>query len=87
MFKSFKNLFSSKQEDNNKKNISDDITDQKTQEKTGEDIEKEEEKMRLRLAMEIFKEEDPSKSLYEISLFNQSKMYESFFGERIKKWR
>lgn len=88
MFKSFKNLFvSTGKEKQENINQSDEIAEQNTAEKTAEMLEKEEEKMRLRLAMEIFKEEDPSKTFYEISLYNQGKMYESFYGERIKNWK
>jgi len=88
MFKSFKNYFSGKTNENSEeKDNSDDLAEQDTIEKTAEFLEKEEEKMRFRLAMEIFKDDDSTKSLYEISLFNQAKMYESFYGERLKNWK
>lgn len=49
--------------------------------------EKDKERMIFKLAMEIYKEEDLTQTLYEISLFNQGKMYDSFYGEKIKNWK
>lgn len=92
MFSSFKNLFTSKTNSDNKdnqnyqENNSEDLADQKTAEKTTEFEKEEEEKMRFRLAMDIFKEQDLTKTSYEISLYDSVKMYEKFFGEILKNW-
>ena len=94
MLSGFKNLFKSKGKENSKKdypkdnqgNNSEDLAEQDTAEKTA-DLEKEEEKMRFRLAMDIFKEEDVTKTSFEISLYDSNKMYENFYGETLKNWR
>lgn len=93
MFSGFKNLFTSKTNTDNKDNInynennSEDLADQNTNEKTTEFEKEEEEKMRFRLAMDIFKEQDLTKTSYEISLYDSSKMYETFNSEILKNWR
>ena len=88
MFSSFKSLFSSKSNIDNKANIdyqenNSDLADQKTAEKTAEVEKEEEEKMSFRLSMDIFKEQDLSKKSFEISLYDSVKMYEKFYTEHI----
>ena len=99
MFSSFKNLFKSapkaqkneKPVDNQNKKDNEDnsenLSEQETAEKTGVYVEKEEEKMRFRLAMDIFKLEDETKSNYDINLYDTVKMFEAFYGERLKNWK
>jgi hypothetical protein len=90
MFSSFKNLFSSaktKENSENKDINNSENIENKDNSENLENKENEKEKMILKLAMEIYKEEDPSQTLYEISLFNQAKMYDTFQGEKIKNWK
>ncbi len=92
MFSSFKSLFSSKSNIDNKANIdyqenNSVLADQKTAEKTAEVEKEEEEKMSFRLSMDIFKEQDLSKKSFEISLYDSVKMYEKFYTEVLKNWR
>mgnify|MGYP000920813704 CR=1 FL=1 len=93
MFSSFKNLFISKTNSDNKdnhyyqENNSEDLADQNTAEKTTEFEKEEEEKMRFRLTMDIFKEQDLTKKSFEISLYDSIKMYEKFKSEILKNWR
>lgn len=91
MFSSFKNLFTSSsgnsEKENKRKNNSDYLADQLTQEKTTEFEKEEEEKMRFRLAIDIFKEQDQTKTLYEISLYDTVKMNEKFDSEITKNWK
>lgn len=88
MFSSFKSLFISKPKEDNEKNNQEnnsDLADQNTSEKTTE-VEKEEEKMRFILAMDIFKEQDLTRKSFEISLYDSVKMYEKFHLEILKNW-
>lgn len=99
MFSSFKNFFkSTPKEQNNEKPIdilnekynednSGNFSEQETAEKTGVYYENEEEKMRFRLAMDIFKLEDETKSNYDINLYDTIKMFEAYYAERLKNWR
>ena len=99
MFSSFKNLFKSapKAQNNEKptdhphekynEDNSENFSEQETAEKTGVYVEKEEEKMRFRLAMDIFKFEDTTKSNLEINLYDTVKMFEAYFGEKLKNWK
>lgn len=98
MFSSFKNLFKSapkaqekptekQNEKYNEEDNSENFSEQETAEKTGVYVEKEEEKMRFRLAMDIFKLEDETKSNFDINLYDTVKMFESYFGERLKNWK
>jgi hypothetical protein len=92
MFSSFKSLFSSKSNTDNKANIdyqenNSYLADQKTAEKTAEVEKEEEEKMSFRLSMDIFKEQDLSKKSFEISLYDSVKIYEKFYTEVLKNWR
>jgi hypothetical protein len=91
MFSSFKSLFTYKSNTDNASldylENNSDLADQKTAEKTAEVEKEEEEKMRFRLAMDIFREQDLTKKSYEISLYDSVKMYEKFYMETLKNWR
>jgi len=99
MFSSFKNFFKSgtksqineKPNENNTEKYEDDnsanFSEQETAEKTGVYVENEEEKMRFRLAMDIFKIEDEKKMNYDINLYDTIKMFEAFYGEKLKNWK
>lgn len=99
MFSSFKNLFkSAPKAQNNEKPIdnsnekydednSENFSEQETSEKTNVYVEKEEEKMRFRLAMDIFKLEDETKSNFDINLYDTVKMFEAFYNERLRNWK
>jgi hypothetical protein len=99
MFSSFKSLFKAqpktqnneKPTENTNENYNEDSfensSEQETAEKTGVYVEKDEEKMRFRLAMDIFKFEDETKSNFDINLFDNIKMFEAFYAERLKNWK
>lgn len=98
MLSGFKNLFKSNPKKTNNtstnnegKNVDDsnsqNFSEQDTAEKTAGLLEKEEEKMRFRLEMDIYKSEDTTRTQYEINLYDVSKMFENFFAERLKNWR
>jgi hypothetical protein len=97
MLSGFKNLFKSQPKTSNnnsnnadlkkyEENNSENLSEQDTAEKTAFSLEKEEEKMRFRLAMDIFKLEDNTKSNYEINLYDTAKMFETYFTETLKNW-
>jgi hypothetical protein len=89
MFSSFKNLFTTTKTTENSlgKDINQYNSENIIDKDNEENKEKEKEKMIFKLSMEIYKEEDPTQTLYEISLFNQTKIYDSFYGEKIKNWK
>ena len=99
MFSSFKNLFKTAPKTQiNEKTIenldekydednSENFSEQETAEKTSVYVEKEEEKMRFRLAMDIFKFEDETKSNFDVNLYDTIKMFEAFYNEKLKNWK
>jgi len=99
MFSSFKNFFKTTPKTQNNEKLttdnlekydndnSENFSEQPTAERTGDYLEKEEEKMRFRLAMDIFKMEDETKSNFDVNLYDTVKMFEAFYLEKLKNWK
>lgn len=97
MFSGFKNLFKSNPkkadnaDDTNKKKDNDNSNSQNTTEssidyKTGGQMTNDD-KIRFMLAMDVFKLEDPSQAEYDINIYDTIRMFETFFGERLRNWK
>ncbi len=98
MFSGFKNFFKPSQKVQNiekendfiekyENDNSENFSGEPTAERTGDYLEKEEEKMRFRLAMDIFKIDDVTKSNFDVNLYDTLKMFETFYNEKLKNWK